>query len=174
MVLQTAGGRDDAVEDRPPAPVVPVGVVQLARPVDAQAHQVVVLREESGPLVVEEHAVGLERALDRHAGGHATGFGRARPAEEVEPHERRLPALPGERHLRGLLGPRGLRDEGLHHLVGHAEVAARIQLLLLEEEAVVAAQVAARAGGLGHDVEGGDLVVWHAPMVRQLSGSGEK
>ena len=103
MLLQAAGGRDDAVEDRPPALVVPVGVVQVARPVDAEPDEVVVLGEEGAPLVVEEHAVGLERALDRHAGGHATGFGRARPPEEVEPHERRLSALPGERHLGDLL-----------------------------------------------------------------------
>ncbi len=48
----------------------------------------------------------------------------------------------------------GLADVALHHLVGHAERAVRVQLLLLQEEAVVAVQVAARPGGLGHDVEG--------------------
>ena len=125
--------------------VVPVRVVQLARPVDAQPHEVVVLGEELGPLVVEEHAVGLERALDGHAGGHVRVLDRACPPEEVEAHERRLSALPGDGHVRDPLRLDGLRDVGLHDLVGHAEVAARIEALLLEEEAVVAAQVAARA-----------------------------
>ena len=166
VLLQAAGGRDDAVEDRPPAQVVPVGVVQVARAVEAEPDEVVVLGEEGAPLVVEEHAVGLDGALDRHAGGHAAAFGRACPAEEVEPHQRGLSALPGQRHLRDLLRASGLGDERLHHLVAHAEVAARVQLLLLEEEAVVAAQVAARPGGLGHDVEGGNCVVLHRPMVR--------
>src|SRR5208337_4183127 len=41
-----------------------VRVVQLARPIDAQADQVVVLLEESGPLVVDERAVGLHRVQD--------------------------------------------------------------------------------------------------------------
>jgi len=105
---------------------------------------------------VQQHAVGLDGALDRHARGHAAFFRSARPPKEVQPHERGLSALPGQRYLRHQLRPRGLLDVRPHDIVAHAEPAARIQLLLLEEEAVVAAQVALRPGGLGHDVEGRD------------------
>ncbi len=165
VLLQAAGGRDDAVEDGSPAEVVPVGVVQLARPVDAEPDEVVVLGEERAPRVVEQDAVGLERALDRHARGHAALFGRARPPEEVETHQRRLAALPGQGHLRHPLRPGGLRDVRFHDLVGHAEVASRVQGLLLEKEAVVTPKVAARPGGLGHHVERGGRRLAHALMV---------
>ena len=165
VLLEAAGGRDDSVEDRPAAEVVPVGVVQFARAVEARPDEVVVLGEEGAPLVVEEHAVGLERALHSHAVGHATCLGSARPPEEVDPHQGRLAALPGEGDLRDPLRLGGLRDEGLDHVVAHAEVAPRIQVLLLEVEAVVTAQVAARADRFGHDVERGDGRFCHRPMV---------
>ena len=169
VLLQEAGGGEHAVEDRPPAEVVTVGVVQLARAVDAEPDEVVVLGEEGGPLVVEKDAVGLQGALDGHAGRHVSAFGRTCPPEELEPHQRRLAALPGDGHLRDPLGRRGLRDVGLHQLIAHAEVAARIEVFLLEEEAVVAAQVAASPGGLRHDVERGDFVgCHHRSMVREM------
>ena len=125
--LQEAGGGD--ARGRRPAcrRVVPVGVVQLAWAVDAEAHEVVVLGEERRPLVVEQHAVGLDVRSTVMPGGHAAVLDRACPPEEVEPHERRLAALPGEGHVRHPLRRDGLRDVGLHHLVGHAEVAARIE-----------------------------------------------
>jgi hypothetical protein len=42
-----------------------------------------------------------------------------------------------------------LPDMGLEQLVTHFEAAARVELLLFEEEAVLAAQVADRSGRLG-------------------------
>ena len=40
-----------------------VGVVQLARAIDAQAHQKIVLLEEGAPVVVQQDAVGLKGVL---------------------------------------------------------------------------------------------------------------
>ena len=51
------------VEGALAAAVDAIGVVELARTVDAQADQEVVLLEEGAPLVVEQDAVGLERVL---------------------------------------------------------------------------------------------------------------
>ena len=90
-----------------------------------------------------------------------------RAAEEVEPHQRGLAALPRERHERHLLRRDRLADERLGDLIGHALVAAGVERRLLEEEAVVAAQVAARPGGLGHDVERRGRGFAHGIMVRE-------
>ena len=86
-------------------------------------------------------------------GGSAVLLDRERATEEVEPHQGRLATLPRERDERHLLRVDGLADERLGDLVGHALVTVRVERRLLQEEAVVAAQVAARPGGLGHDVE---------------------
>ena len=88
-------------------------------------------------------------------------------AEEVESHERGLAALPCERHERHPLRLDRLAHERVHDLVGHLGIAAGIEGGLLKEEAVVAAQIAARPGGLGHDVEclGGSFA--HVRMVRE-------
>jgi len=75
--------------------------------------------------------------------------------EELAAHERRLTSLPGDHYL-GLVGMGGqqLRDVGTEHVVAHAEVAARVEVLLRQEEAVLAVEVADGARGLGHHVEG--------------------
>ena len=168
VLLEQARRGLDLVEDRATGAVVAVGVVQLARAVDAQAHEDVVLGEEGGPLVVEQGAVRLDGALDLPAGGQRVALDLERSAEEVEAHERGLAALPRERHERHLLRLDRLANERLHDLVGHALVAAGVERRLLEEEAVVAAQVAARPGGLGHDVECGACVSLMRPWYAKL------
>ncbi len=141
--------------------------MEFARAVDAQAHEDVVLGEEGGPLVGEQGAVGLKGAFDLPVGGESILLDLQRALEEVESHERGLAALPCERHVRHLLRGDGLAHERFHDLVGHALVAAGVERGLLEEEAVVAAQVAARPGGLGHDVECGEGCFAHGAMVRE-------
>ncbi len=153
VLLEQARGGLDLVEHRAPCAVVAVRVVKLARPVDAQAHEHVVLGEERGPLVVEQRAVRLDRALDLPPRGQCIALDLERAAEEVEAHERGLAALPRERHERHPLRLDRLPNERVHDLVGHLRVAAGVERRLLQEEAVVAAQVAPRPGGLGHDVE---------------------
>ena len=109
--------------------------------------------------------------IDRLA-KEGVAFNLERPAEEVESHERRLAALPRQGHEGHLLALNRLPDECLGDLVGHALVASGVERRLLQEEAVVAAQVTARPSGLGHDVEGrgGDFA--HTVMVRDVSTAG--
>ena len=76
------------------------------------------------------------------------------PSEEVQAHHRRLAALERHDDLVGTdVGLEQLRDVGLVDSRVHAEAAAGVQLLFGEEEAVVAVQVADRAGGFAHHVE---------------------
>ena len=76
-----------------------------------------------------------------------------RALEEVEAHERRLATLPADDDVRARLRLEQLADVGLEQLVGHPEAAARIEHLLREEEAVLAIEVADRAGRFGQQME---------------------
>ena len=125
------------------------------------------LVEELAPLVGELGAVGLNRVLDRHAGAAMLLDARDRAAEEVEPHQRRLAALPGNRDLGSRLRLEQLPDVGVEQIVRHAEAVARIQHLLREEEAVLAIEIADRAGGLREHVK-----VTHRAAGRRRRGSG--
>ena len=150
---QVAPALHDPVEGALAAPVEPVGVVQLARPVHAQAHQEVVLLEEGAPVVVEQDPVGLEGLL----------HDLSRPAvlldqldgagEEGEPHERRLAPLPGHRHLGCPVGLEQLADVGLEGGLGHPLLVAGVQRILGQEEAVGAVDVAGGPARLGQEVE---------------------
>src|SRR5208337_784161 len=141
-----------------------VRVVQLARPVDAQADQVVVLLEESGPLVVDERAVGLHRVQDAPMVRLAVLVGqRDRTLVEVQSAQHWLAALPGDIDLRTGRRRHQLSDVGLQRRVAHQRtLALAIQVLLGEEEAVFTAQIACRAGGLGEEVVVGDTRL-HTP-----------
>src|SRR5690606_16717473 len=75
--------------------------------------------------------------------------------EEVEAHQRRLAALPGEGHLGHALRLDILPGVLFQQRAGHAKVAVRIEALFGEEVAVFAVQVADRPARLDHDVEGG-------------------
>ena len=130
-----------------------IGVVQLARAVDAQADEELVRLEEGAPLVVEQRAVGLDR-VRRPAVRALVAFDVLdRALEEVEAHQRRLAALPGDDDLRPRLRLEQLADVGLEQLVRHPEPAARVEHLLREEEAVLAVEVADGAGRLGEHME---------------------
>ena len=100
VLAQVPPAAHHQVERALPAAVDAVGVVQLARTVDAQAHEEVVLLEERAPVVVEQQAVGLERVLHGLAGPAVLLDQFHRAAKEVELHQRRLAALPCHRHLR--------------------------------------------------------------------------
>jgi hypothetical protein len=54
-----------------------------------------------------------------------------RPAEELEAHEGRLAALPGDRHLGRAVGLDELTDVALERLVAHAEASAGVEPLLV-------------------------------------------
>ena len=114
--------------------------------------------EELAPLVVEQRAVGLDRVLELLARAPVPLGQLDGAAEEVEAHQRGLAALPGDGDLAGPAATSSSwRDVGLEHVVAHPEPVARVERLLRQEEAVLAVEVADRAGRLGQHVElGGD------------------
>jgi hypothetical protein len=117
-----------------------------------------VLLEESGPLVVDERAVGLHRVQDVPMVWLPVLVGqRDRTLVEVQSAQHGLAALPGDIDLRTGRRRHQLSDVGLQRRVAHQRaLALAIQVLLGEEEAVFTAQIAGRAGGLGEEVIVGD------------------
>ena len=153
-VPQVAEPAHHVVEGSLPSLVDAVGVVQRPRTVDRDPDEDVVLLEERRPLLVEEGAVGLDRVDGALAGPEVTVRQLDRTTEEVDAHEGRLAALPGDRHLRNArMRLDQLADVRLEQLVGHTEARARIEHLLREEEAIRAIEVADRAGRLREQVE---------------------
>ena len=158
LCAQAVPAADHVVEAAFALLVDAVRVVQLARPVNAQADQVVVLLEESGPLVVDERAVGLHRVQDAPMVRLAVLVGqRDRTLVEVQSAQHWLAALPGDIDLRTGRRRHQLSDVGLQRRLAHQRtLALAIQVLLGEEEAVFTAQIACRARGLGEEVVVGD------------------
>ena len=129
-------------------------VVQFRRPVHAEAHQEVVGCEELAPFVVQEGAVGLQGVLDAHARTLVLLLQSHGLPKPVESHQGWLAALPGKGDLRDLLGLDVLTGVLLEQVQRHAEVRSGIEILLGQEIAIGAVQVADRAARLEHDVEG--------------------
>ena len=139
---------------RGPAPFVhAVDIVHVWRTVDAEPDQKVMLLEEGAPFVVQLCAIGLHRMLQGCTGGLVLLSQLNRPPEEVQPHQGRLTALPGDGDLGDALRLEILPQILLQHLVGHAELAAGVELFLGQEEAVLAVQIADCACRLGQKVE---------------------
>ena len=153
---QAVPAADHVVEAAPALLVDAVGVVHGARAVDAEADQVVVLLEERGPLVIDQRAVGLDGVQDAAVLRLAVLLGQLdRALVEVQPAQHRLAALPGDLHLRAGRRRHQLRDVGLERrLVHQRALALAVEVFLGQEEAVLAAQVAGRAGGLGEQMVG--------------------
>jgi hypothetical protein len=144
---------NDAVERAMPAFVPAVSVVQRARPVHADTHQEAILAQEFAPLTVQQNAIGLDCMLNLGVRLPIAFCDLDRPPAKVETHKGWLAALPGNDNFR-----RGVRLDGLahiafHHLIGHAEVTARIEGLLGKKEAVSAIEIAGCARGLRHHVK---------------------
>ena len=99
-------------------------VVDLARAVDRDANQEVVLAQERGPLCVELGGIGLDRVRRPLTRLQVAIDKLNRAAEEVEPHQRRLAALPRDLHHRNP-GVRfdQLPNVRLEQLVRHPEPA---------------------------------------------------
>ena len=142
------------VESALAAAVNPVGVVQLARAVNAQADEKMMFLEERAPVIVEQQAVGLEGVL-HDLFGPAVGFNEFhRTLEEVELHQRRLATLPRHRDLLGAMRFEQLADVGLERGLGHPALFVRIQCLLGQEEAIGAINIAGGPARLRQQVEG--------------------
>lgn len=98
-VLQVRQAAQDPFRARAALLVDPVPVVQLGWSVDAQPDEEPVLGQELGPLVGEQRAVRLDGVQKPLAGAAETFGERDRVAEEVDPHQGRLTALPRHDHL---------------------------------------------------------------------------
>jgi hypothetical protein len=105
-------------------------VVQGAWTVQAEADQEAVFVKELAPLLIDQRPVRLQRVVDAHAGLAVLLLIGDRLPEEVQPHQRRLAALPGESDLGHALRLDVLARVVLQQVVGHAKAAARIQHLL--------------------------------------------
>ena len=151
QVLQAA---HHLVKAAAPAPGQTERVVNLARTVDRDPDEEVVLLEEGRPSVVQLGAVGLDRVLRPLPRLQVVVDQLDRAAEELEPHQRRLATLPCDLHDRdACVRLDQLTDVRLQQLIGHPEATARIQHLLGEKEAVGAVEVADGAGGLREQVK---------------------
>jgi hypothetical protein len=109
----------------------PEGVVDLPGAVDRDPDEELVLLEEGRPGVVQLGAVGLDRVLCPLPRLQVLVDQLDGAVEELEPHQRRLAALPCDLHDRSA-GVRldQLTDVRLEQPVGHPEAAARVQHLL--------------------------------------------
>jgi hypothetical protein len=153
VCLEAVEATDHLLEGRVALLVDPVGVVELGWPVDAYPDQEPVLSKEPAELVREQRAVGLDRMAQVLARSAVALAGLERTTEEPDTHERGLTALPGDRDL-GV----GVRLEQLPHvrvedLVGHSEPVTGVERLLLQEEAVLAVEVADGTARFGQDVK---------------------
>jgi len=99
VLLQEREPAHHLVERSLAALVDAIGVVKLARPVDAQPDEKVVLFVELAPLVGQQRTVGLHGVLERHARLLVLLLESDRAAEEIHAHDRRLAALPRHRDL---------------------------------------------------------------------------
>ena len=135
------------------AAVDAVGVVDLLRPVHAQADQEAVRLEKPAPVIVQQHAVGLEGVLDFLVRPNVLLHELHGTFEEVQPHERGLAALPrhGDRGRRVRL--QELANVVLQRPLRHAALGVGIERFLGQEETVRAVQVARTAAGLCQQME---------------------
>jgi len=112
-------GHDQMVRGRAGA-IAAMVVVNLGRPVEAEADEEPVFAQEARPVLVDQRAVGLECVLDRPAAAVALlQFERALVEGNAE--QRRLAALPGEQYrLPGRRGGDRLAHIGFEYRVRHA------------------------------------------------------
>jgi len=154
MARQQRSGLHHLVPGRRAALGRPELVVQVLRAVEAQADVEALRLEEARPVLVEQHAVGLQVVLDALAGLAVAVLQRDHLLEERQPHDRGLAALPGEHHLVAGLRLDVLADVLLEQIGGDARVGLMAeQLGLVQIEAVRAVEVAQGPGRLDHRVE---------------------
>ena len=153
LILQQTDSLHDPVKGSMPPLVFPEGIMKLFRTVHAQAYQEPVFAEETAPLFIKKHAVGLEGVFDNGTGLLVLFLQLHGTPEEIDSHERWLTALPGHGYPRLPVGFEKLPDIGLMHFIRHAKIAIRIKLLFLQEKTVRTVKIALGACRLGHDMK---------------------
>jgi hypothetical protein len=110
--------------------------MQSAWTINAYADQEIVRFEKLTPLITEQRTIRLDCILERHPWTPVLVFVLDRASEEIEAHQGRFAALPGNCHLICAMGFNQLLNVLFEELIIHAKTAARIQLLLIQVEAV--------------------------------------
>src|SRR5690606_18398441 len=146
MALQKSQARQHAIEGRATALVVAMAIMELARTIQADAHEKALAVEKPSPVIGEQRPVRLDRVGHVSTGTEPSLQG-THLLEEIDAQERRLPTLPRELHFRRILACDVISHEGLQDVVRHPETRRpRIQRRLFEIKAVRAIEVAQRAG----------------------------
>jgi len=113
-----------------------VDIMHVTGTVQAQPDQVVIFLEELAPFVVQQRAVGLHGVLESHARYPVLLLELDRLAVEIHPHQGWFATLPGNSHFGTAMALDQLLDIGFQSLFRHAELAVRVEQLLIQEEAV--------------------------------------
>ena len=131
-----------------------IDVVQRRWTVEAEPDAKTFSRKKAAPVVVKEHAVGLDAVGDSPIRGQMFALELGYLAEIVNPEHGRLAAVPEEIDLR--FGGDGdlLADVLLQQIVGHAKrLAVRIEQVLMQVVTVAAIEVAGRPRRFCKDLE---------------------
>lgn len=146
-----------------------VAIVHLFRTVDGDAHQKLVLCQETTPIVGEQGAVSLQCVLNLLARRVLLLKCQRLFVESPRAHQR-FPAVPCEEHAVSGLNGDVIVNVALERLVAHLLFGRfGVEFLLFEVITISTVQVAGRTGGLGHDVYG----VHGAKVVAPPGAEGE-
>ncbi len=146
-------GLHDARESRLAAFGKAESVVNVFGTVKRDAHQKIVRREQVAPRLVNQRAVGLKGVLDAFAVG-VFPLELHGPAVEIDAQQQRFAAVPAELDRIDFVGADVLFDVKFQQFVAHHGLPAAVLHRLVEVIAVVAIEVAGRAGRLEHRREG--------------------
>jgi hypothetical protein len=139
-----------------PALVHAIGIMQLSRPINANANEKIVLLKELTPGIIQQRAIGLQGIVNLHPWSGMFLLVMNDSFKKAQTHEGRFTTLPGKCYLGNFLRFDVLAHKCFQQFIGHAEAAARIHHLLGQEVTIFAVQIANRACRFGHDVEGAD------------------
>lgn len=141
-----------------------VGVMDLARAIDATSNQKLVFLEEGAPVVIEQDAVGLEGVLHNLAPPAVLLDEFDGPPEEFELRQRGLAILPSHGYIRSAVRLQQLPDVGIEGGLGHPLLVVRVQRLLRQEEAIFAINIASGADRLRQQVGARWRIEWQSTV----------
>src|SRR5208282_4199740 len=136
MLLQQPKPAHHLIEGRLSAPIYPERVMQFPWAINAYANQEIVRFKKLTPLITEQRTIRLNGVLERHPRTPIFVFQLDRASEKVEAHQCRFATLPSNRHLICTMRFNQLFYVLFQQLIGHAELAAWIELLFVQVEAV--------------------------------------
>ena len=147
VLLQQPGCSEGLIEGRFALFGEAIGVVQLARTIETQPDEELVLGKEGTPFVIEQSPVGLDVVGDTTAGRRMLSLQLNDLAKKRKAQNRRLTAMPSENDLLNILSIHVLDNEAFKGVVLNALSIPLLlkQRFLAEIVAVRAAEIASRA-----------------------------